>query len=60
MDKLLHRAAAVVGIGQTDWVGDYARVRAGEKPTDSYGYGAAAFRAALADAGLRRGTTSTG
>ncbi len=54
MDRLLHKAAAVVGIGQTDWVGDYARVRAGEKPADSYGYGAAAFRAALADAELHR------
>lgn len=48
----MHKAAAVVGIGQTDWVGDYRRVRAGEKPDDSYGYAAAAFRVALADAGI--------
>ncbi|MGI4809261.1 MAG: thiolase C-terminal domain-containing protein [Janthinobacterium lividum] len=48
----MHKAAAVVGIGQTDWVGDYRRVRAGEKPDDSYGYAAAAFRAALDDAGI--------
>lgn len=46
--------AAVVGIGQTDWVGDYARVRKGVKPHDSNGYAALAFRNALADAGLRR------
>lgn len=52
MDRSLHKAAAVVGIGQTDWVGDYRRVRAGEKPDDCYGYAAAAFRAALDDAGI--------
>jgi len=54
IDSGMRKAGAVVGIGQTDWVGDYARVRAGEKPTDSYGYGAAAFRAALADADIMR------
>ena len=48
----LHRAAAVVGIGHTDWPGDYRRVRAGEKPSDSYGYAAAALHGALDDAGL--------
>ncbi len=51
----LARVAAVVGVGHTDWSSDYAAVRAGEKPHDSYGYGALAFTRALADAGLRRG-----
>lgn len=50
----LRRAAAVVGIGHTDWVGDWARVRAGERPADSQGYALSAFRAALADSGLQR------
>ncbi|MDB5857169.1 MAG: hypothetical protein JWQ76_858 [Ramlibacter sp.] len=48
------RSAAIVGIGHTDWPGDYARVRAGEKPADAYGYAASAFRAALRDANLSR------
>lgn len=48
------RSAAVVGIGHSDWVGDWHRVRAGEKPTDSAGYAATAFRNALADAGISR------
>lgn len=50
----LRKVAAVVGIGQTDYVEDHARVRAGEKPYDNYGYGAVAFRRALADAGIDR------
>ena len=50
----LRRTAAVIGIGRTDWAGDWVRVRAGERPTDSYGYAARAFRAALADAGIGR------
>jgi len=50
----LRRVAAVVGVGHTDWVGDWARARAGEKPTDNYGYGLRAFNAALADSGLKR------
>lgn len=45
-------AAAVIGIGQTDWVADWSRVRNGEKPNDSTGYAAQAFRAALADSGI--------
>ena len=53
MDRGLSKVAAVVGVGHTDWRGDYARVRAGEKPRDSNGYGADAFKAALADAGLQ-------
>ena len=50
----LRKVAAVIGVGHSDWVGDHARVRAGEKPHDSYGYGAVAFNAALADAGIGR------
>ena len=53
-NRSLARVGAVVGVGQTDYVGDYKRVRAGEKPYDSFGYGAAAFNQALADSGLRR------
>jgi len=51
---LVHRTAAIVGIGQTDWVTDWRRVRAGERAADSYGYAAEAFRNALADAGIER------
>ncbi len=50
----LRRSAAVVGIGHSDWRGDLARVRAGETPTDSYGYATVAFRNALADANITR------
>lgn len=50
----LGKLAAVIGVGQTDYVGDYARVKAGEKPHDSYGYAAVAFNDALADAGIKR------
>ncbi|MCO5089463.1 thiolase family protein [Bosea sp. (in: a-proteobacteria)] len=50
----LSRVAAVIGVGHSDWVGDWARVRAGERPDDNYGYGASAFRNALADAGIDR------
>jgi acetyl-CoA acetyltransferase len=50
----LGKIAAVIGVGQSDYVGDYARVRAGEKPHDSYGYAAVAFNDALADAGIAR------
>ncbi|QDC02225.1 thiolase family protein [Mesorhizobium sp. 8] len=46
--------ASMIGVGQTDWVGDHARVRAGEKPHDSYGYAAQAFVSALADSGIDR------
>jgi len=46
--------SAVAGIGHTDWVGDYKRVRNGEKPHDSYGYAALAFKRALDDAGISR------
>lgn len=53
-EKGLHRVAAVLGVGHSDWVGDHRRVRAGEKPHDSYGYGAVAFCEALKDAGIDR------
>jgi acetyl-CoA acetyltransferase len=48
------RSAAIIGIGHTDWITDWNRVRAKEKPTDAFGYGAFAFRAALSDAGVSR------
>lgn len=48
------RVAAVVGVGHSDWVADWHRVRAGERPDDSYGYAATAFRNALADANMTR------
>ncbi len=50
----LRRVAAVIGVGHSDWIGDWSRVRAGERPDDSYGYGATAFREALRDAGIGR------
>ena len=50
----LSKVGAVIGIGQSDYVGDHARVRAGAKPHDSYGYAAIAFNNALADAGIDR------
>ncbi|RDJ19781.1 thiolase family protein [Bosea caraganae] len=53
-ERDLAKVAAVVGVGHSDWIGDHARVRAGGKPHDSNGYGAVAFREALADAGIDR------
>lgn len=50
----LRRSAAVVGIGRSDWRGDWDRVRAGETPFDAYGYATVALRNALADAGITR------
>jgi len=52
--RSLKRVAAVVGVGHTDWVRDWGRVRAGERPDDCYGYAASAFRNALADANMTR------
>lgn len=49
----LRKVGAVVGVGHSDWIADYARVRRGEKPQDSYGYATIAFRRALARAGMR-------
>ena len=52
-DRNLRDVAAIVGIGHTcDWPEDYARVRRGEKPFDSYGYAATALARAIADAGI--------
>lgn len=48
------RRAAIIGVGNTDYVGDWKKIRAGEIATDSYGYAARAFTSALADAGLTR------
>ncbi len=59
MTAPMRRAAAVAGIGHTDWVRDWTRVRAGERPADCYGYGLQAFNAALADA-ASTAATSTG
>jgi acetyl-CoA acetyltransferase len=52
--RSLKRVAAVVGIGHSDWVGDWRRVRAGERPGDCYAYATSAFRNALADANMTR------
>lgn len=52
--RSLKRVAAVVGVGHSDWVGDWQRVRAGERPGDCYAYAASAFRNALADANMTR------
>ena len=49
------RATAIIGIGQTDWSGDWRRVRNGEKPADSVGYAAQAFQDALRDSGIPKG-----
>ncbi|MFM0045523.1 thiolase family protein [Paraburkholderia sediminicola] len=45
----------MIGVGRSDWRGEDARVRAGEKPHDAHGYAALALRAALVDAGVDRG-----
>lgn len=50
----MRRAAAIIGVGHTDWVSDWQSVRKGEKPDDSNGYAATAFRNAVKDAGIRR------
>ncbi len=50
----MKRSAAVIGIGHSDWVADWHSVRAGERPGDSYHYGAVAFSNALKDAGIKR------
>jgi acetyl-CoA acetyltransferase len=47
-------AAAIVGIGETDYPEDYCRARAGEVYEDAYGYAAHALRRALDDAGLTK------
>lgn len=50
----LHKVASMVGVGHSDYISDHKRVRAGEKPHDSYGYASIAFRNALADASVKR------
>lgn len=55
LDTNTSKISAVVGVGHTDWAEDYKRVRNGEKPYDSYGYAALAFKRSLEDAGLTRG-----
>jgi acetyl-CoA acetyltransferase len=50
----LRRSAAIVGIGRSDWAGDWKRTRDGQVPFDAYGYAAVAFQDALRDAGLQR------
>lgn len=52
--KALRRVASVIGVGHSDWVGDWTRVRNGERPDDCYGYAASAFRNALKDANITR------
>ncbi|MGV6875646.1 thiolase family protein [Pseudochelatococcus sp. B33] len=52
LDRSLNDVSAVVGIGHSDWRADYQSVREGKRPSDSYGYGAIAFRRALEDAGI--------
>lgn len=51
----LRDLAAVVGVGESDYATDHARVRSGERPADSYGYAAQAYRRALHDSGLTHG-----
>ena len=43
---------AVIGVGETDYPGDYAASRAGQVRTDAYGLATTAFSRALADAGM--------
>ncbi|MGH8814509.1 MAG: thiolase family protein [Advenella sp.] len=54
MDRSTASISSVVGVGHTDWVEDYKRVRKGEKPQDSNGYATLAFKRALEDAGISR------
>lgn len=52
--RSLANVAAVAGIGQSDYRADYKAVRDGQKPFDSYGYGAVALKRALDDAGISK------
>jgi 3-oxoacyl-[acyl-carrier-protein] synthase III len=52
--KAASNTIAVVGVGETDYASDYPASRAGKPTTDHFGFGIRAFKAALADAGLRR------
>ncbi|CAN5409749.1 thiolase family protein [soil metagenome] len=46
--------AQIVGVGDTDYAADWSLCRQGNARTDAYGYAAAAFTRALADAGLTK------
>jgi acetyl-CoA acetyltransferase len=46
------KVAAVVGVGNSDWIADNRIVRAGGKPHNSFGYAAIAFKRAIEDAGI--------
>lgn len=46
-------AAAVIGVGDTDYALDHAALRNGRVRTDAYGFAAIALKRALSDAGLR-------
>ena len=48
----MSRCAAVVGVGNSNWIADGLAVRAGGKPHNSFGYAAIAFKRALEDSGL--------
>lgn len=50
----MRRAAAVIGVGHTDWPSDWERSRWSVKPADCYGYAVTALRAALDDAGIKK------
>ena len=52
LNKALSGVAAIAGVGHSDWIADYAAVRGGTKPHDSFGYGAIALKRALDDAGI--------
>lgn len=54
IDRGTSNISGIVGVGHTDWVQDYKKVRNGEKPFDSYGYATLAFNRALQDAGISR------
>ena len=56
LDKLsgLRNRIAIAGIGESDYVADYAASRSGPIRQDSYGYAATAFERALADCGLAK------
>ena len=56
LDKLsgLRTRIAIAGIGESDYVADYAASRSGPIRQDSYGYAATAFERALADCGLAK------
>ena len=51
-DQSLSRISAIVGVGQTDYVGDNKRIKEGKRPHDSYGLAAIAFKNAIDDAGI--------